>query len=220
MRRLAYACVAIALLFGCGESEADNNDGNNGNTAETCETSGNAVADAIRALPRACESDAECRVVERAGNCECANAINAMADTSEFDAALANLDANMCVHPFAGCGAAQCAYERGYRDPVLVAQCVESECVVAEAMSCAEFEQNIYGGLVAASRCETANDCTLRNDLNPCGCQEGVGTDFPFLAAESIYNLIGINRDRCDFTCEACPAVTEAACVQNVCVAQ
>lgn len=223
------SCIALSALFltfvaiGCGDTEptdGSNGDSNNTSVAETCETSGNAVADAIRALDRSCESDVECRIVERAGDCECANSVNIMADLTAFDSALQTLDENMCVHPFASCGSVQCDYTRGYREPELIGTCEQNECVVTETMTCAEFEENVYGGLVAPSRCETAEDCTLRNDLNPCGCNEAVGLDFPFLSAQSTYDLIGINRDRCNFTCEACPQVTTAACVQNVCVAQ
>lgn len=219
------ALITCALLFlcvcaACGESEGDSaNSSGNVSTAMICEETGNSVADAIRALPQECVSDDECQVVERAGNCECAKAATRDADLSEFETALAALDANECLHPFT-CADDQCSYDRGYREPELIGTCEMGECVVTEAMTCAEFEENVYGGLVAPSRCETADDCVLRNDLNPCGCQEAVGEAFPFLAAQSTYDLIAVNRDRCEFVCEVCPPVTEAACIQNVCIAQ
>jgi hypothetical protein len=231
MKRWVSPLLAVLLFVfaACGETEGDGtnngdtNAGANANTgsiAEVCETTGNAVADAIRALPRDCEIDSDCRIVERAGNCECANSVNADGDIASFEAALADLDENMCVHPFASCGATQCDYERGYRESELIGQCIARECVVTETMKCEEFVDNIYGGLVPPSRCETADDCTLRSDLNPCGCTEAVGVNFPFLAAQATFDLISINQRRCVFSCDACPQVTEATCEQNVCIAR
>lgn len=222
MQRAISAFLLALLVCACGEpDESDNNANANGETsiAMICEERGNTVADAIRNLPKTCSDDSECQVVARAGNCDCSNGVSASADLAEFEAAIVALDENDCVHPFS-CAGDQCAYDRGYREPELIGVCEMGECAVAETMACSEFEANVYGGLIPPSRCETASDCMLRNDLNPCGCQEGVGTDFPFLAAQSTYDLIGLNKDRCDFVCDACPQVTEAACVQNVCIAQ
>lgn len=222
MRRAIVMTMLALALCACGEaeeSESNNSPNSDSSIAMICEEKGNALADAIRALSRECDEDIDCRIVARAGNCECSNSVAASADISEFENALSELDENGCVHPFM-CADEQCSYDRGYREPELIGICEMGECTVAETMQCAEFEENIYGGLVAPSRCETADDCTLRNDLNPCGCPEAVGVDFPFLAAEATFDLIGLNRDRCEFVCEECPDVTEAACTQNVCVAQ
>ncbi len=236
---LSLLMFVFAMALGCGSEDTDepasnqvsngttNNTANNastnnasnqtGNNGVDCIAAQNDVASAIRALPRECITDNDCIVVERAANCECANSVSFRSDLSEFEESLSRLDAGSCGHPFA-CAQQSCSYDSGFTPSELVPVCdVDQTCTLREALTCDAFADGAKGGLVTAGACNSDEDCVLRDDLNPCGCDEGVTNQFPVLVAQSIYDLIELNTTRCDFTCDSCPTVTEARCIDNLC---
>lgn len=176
------------------------------------------TAEAIRALPRGCSADSDCMVVPRAADCECDNAINASADLAPFEDLLGELDDAQCGHPFT-CSQPMCP-EPGASFEIL-AECQlregEQTCGLRETFTCDAIEAGATGGLVNSGSCTDHEDCVLRNDLNPCGCDEGITNQFPLLSASAIAEEIEFNGSRCNFTCDACPEVAEARCVDNVC---
>lgn len=179
------------------------------------------VTDAVRNLPRTCQTASDCMVVERAGNCECALAATVGGDLAALSTALDELDAHECRHPFTCAQAmSQCSYATPFEDTELIVACRESTCALEEVMACDTYVARKNGGIFPAGACETDADCELRDDLNPCGCMEAYPASFPFLVANAAYELIQRNQSRCGFTCTGCPAVAEAFCDAGKCAAR
>ena len=233
MNRLIW--LAAVAIFGCGtpatnNDNSDNDSGNannvnnannmsdmgvnNINNGEACEPLQDEFKTAVRALPRDCASDAECSLALRAGPCDCAISVSG-SDLTEYDAARQSLDDNECRNPFV-CIGNKCDQYRILSDPgELIPKCTGNECEVVQLLSCTDFENAKNGGLISESSCVTDADCTLRTDLNPCNCQEAVGTSFPLLAGQTIRELIDLNTDRCGTVCEGCPVINGVSCVDE-----
>lgn len=223
---VVFACVA------CGSETADKtpkpqNDAGLDSGADTgivgsCATYQDWLTDAIRALPRTCETAADCLVVERAGRCECAIAVTlGGGDIAAFNTALQELDEHSCRHPFACVESmSQCDYQTPFENTELLVTCEQNVCGLIELMACDSYNARKNGGLFPAGACETDDECTLRDDLNPCGCMEAMPQEFPFLLENAAYDLMPRNDTRCGFACDGCPPVTEAFCDAGKCAAR
>jgi hypothetical protein len=236
--RTIILLIAALFVVGCGKPEPGNNGnstpnaepqpdgGNNGNTnggtngssnssQDGCAELNEPFKDAVRAMPRNCVTDADCKLVARAQVCDCDLAVSATSDTAEYDDVRAQLDAASCSNPF-GCPGNECPYRKLAEPGELYAHCGEGgECEVLQIMSCEQYEMNAMGGIASGGGCMEATDCTLRNDLNPCDCNEAVSENFPFLVIQSINEMMDINDARCDVQCTACPMPTEAVCAND-----
>ena len=196
----------------------------NGGT-EACVEIGERFKEAVRALPRACVTDTDCMVVSRAQVCDCDLAVARSSDTVEHDAIRAELDAEQCSNPF-GCPTDTCPYRRLSEPGELYARCGEAnECEIVQLLPCAEYEARGHGGIVPPGACVAAAGCTLRNDLNPCGCNEAITTNFPALAVQPIREMIEINDRRCNLQCMGCNSPGDAVCGDDgsgnmICMAQ
>ncbi len=187
----------------------------------TCSSYQGWVTDAVRALPRDCSTVADCMVVERAGNCECAISATIGGDLAAVNTALQSLDDHSCSHPFACIdGMSQCSYQTPFEDKELVVTCMESQCGLIEVMACDTYIARKDGGIYPPGSCTVDSDCELRDDLNPCGCDEAYLGSFPFVLENEVFTLMQRNQGRCDFTCDACPSVTEAFCDAGKCAAR
>jgi hypothetical protein len=236
--RTFIVLIAVALGVGCGKPTPGNNNGSTSNsnmspdggnnnadnvTTNTsggtgsggggiCVNIGEEFKAAVRAMPRDCTSDADCKLVERAQVCDCDLAVSASSDTAEYDDLRAQLDAESCSNPF-GCPSGECPY-RPLADPgELYAHCSdEGQCEVLQILSCEQYEERAHGGIANPGACMENTDCTLRNDLNPCGCNEAVSQNFPFLVIQSIAEMIEINDARCNVQCMGCESPGDAVC--------
>lgn len=222
--------LLTALLFcvACGTETSENSPDAGADAAAdvatggTCATYQDWLTDAVRSLPRTCETPADCLIVDRAGQCECALAVTlGGGDIAAFNTALQELDAHECRHPFACLeGMAQCSYQTPFEQTELLVTCEQNVCGLVELMACDAYVARKNGGIFPAGACETDDDCTLRDNLNPCGCQEALPKEFPFLLENAVFDLMPRNDTRCDFTCDGCPAVTEAFCDAGKCAAR
>ena len=184
---------------------------NNG-ASTACADIGGRFTDAVRAIGRDCVTDADCKLLSRAQACDCELAVTASADTAAYEAVRAEADAAQCANPF-GCPTGECPYRRLSDPGELYAHCnAEGQCEVVQLMSCADYETKLQGGIAPASGCADDNDCTTRNDLNPCDCAEAVSVNFPFLTVQAIYEMIAINDARCNATCVPCPPPGTPTC--------
>jgi hypothetical protein len=221
-RTLCLLVFAFAMACGDGATDDQPDAGSSGSdTSFGVDTSNVAMCvdltlktqDALRALPRACATAEDCQIVPRSGQCECSGSFSVTADLSVFDASIAAIESNGCNHPLKCFNVAnKCEYQSIFENPELIATCEANECGLAEVVSCETFVANAYGGYTATTQCTSDEQCSLRQDLNPCGCFEAVPTSYPFLAAEQIHEMIGRNRARCDLMCGACTNVSEAVC--------
>ncbi len=218
----------FVLVTGCGSdtSTSPTVDAGNDNREDlsamgTCSSYQGWVTDAVRALPRECSTVADCMVVERAGNCECAISATIGGDLASVNMALQSLDDHACSHPFACVeGMSQCSYQTPFEDKELVVTCVENQCGLIEVMACDTYSARKNGGLYPSGSCIVNSDCELRDDLNPCGCAESYPVNFPFILENEAFTLMQRNQGRCDFTCDACPSATEAFCDAGKCAAR
>lgn len=219
----------VAFLGGCGsdsmtpnvQPDAGTDTSSNLSPTGTCANYQGWVTDAVRSMPRECNTPSDCLVVERAGNCECSLAVSMGSDVAALTTALNELDENACKHPFACIESmAQCAYDTPFEDTELVVTCEDNVCNLVELMTCDTFVQHKNGGLYPAGACTVDADCELRDDLNPCGCPESYPSAFPIVLQNDVYALIQQNSSRCTFVCQACPAVTEALCDLGKCAAR
>ncbi len=189
---------------------------NNGNNVEVCGDVQNRMIEAIRGMPRDCNTDADCVIVPRAGQCECNLGVKSTSDVPGFQSVLQELIDNACTHPFA-CSQPTCSYDTGtaFEPKELVATCEDNTCKLIEVMQCDAYAQRVNGGVSPSGNCLTDDDCTLRTDLNPCGCAEGISTNYPILTAEGVYNMMSVNMQRCSFSCDGCPQFSQAVCVDT-----
>lgn len=229
--------ILLGLLAACGSPTASNNQTNSGsdagannavdtstggNTSTTSTTTGTACGeigprfiDAVRALPRTCVTDADCKIVSRGQVCDCELAVSASSDTAEYEAVRAEVDAAQCANPF-GCAVDQCPYHRLSEPGELYAHCGEAgECEVVQILPCSEFEARSRGGIVPAGGCADATQCGIRADLNPCGCGESISENFPFLTVQAVAEMMEINRDRCSLDCAPCDTPGTPVCVDD-----
>lgn len=226
MRWLVFgACVAVCACSGpapssdagsdaAGTDAKSDADTGSSNTPECAEVS-EAFVDAVRGMPRTCVTDADCLLVQRAGECDCDLAVTATSDVASFEAARAALDAAQCVNPF-GCPGEQCRHRRLVDDGELYANCnLDGECEVVQLPSCPDYAAKAQGGLVLGGSCTQNSDCDVRNDLNACNCAEAVTGSFPFLARQAIYDIIAINNERCGISCSECPPPGTAVCAND-----
>lgn len=243
MNRLALA-VALTIASSCGDPKPDpsspdagpNNvnatTSTNGTTPNTQTNSGTACGEigprfieAVRGLGRACATDADCKIASRAQVCDCDLAVSADADMASFDSVRAELDAAQCANPF-GCSVEQCPYTRLSEPGELIARCGDAgECEVLQIMPCNEYEARAHGGVVPPGGCADNTQCTLRSDLNPCGCDEAISANFPFLTAQVTAEMMQINNQRCNVACMGCNSPGEAVCGEDpmgnmICMAQ
>ena len=231
MKRNWLVAFALVIGAGCG-SDSSPSTTNNGTdagvdaaadvtTGGTCSSYQGWVTDAVRSLPRECNTATDCMVVERAGNCECAIAATIGGDIAALNTALSELDERSCKHPFA-CLAnmSQCSYQTPFDNKELVVTCEQNTCGLVEVMACDTYVARKDGGIFSPSACTVDSDCALRDDLNPCGCDEAYQAAFPFVIENEVYTLIARNQGRCSFTCDTCPQVTEAFCDNGTCAAR
>lgn len=236
--RLFTLLLAIALAVGCGKPAPGNNGSNdnagsngaadagnndtNGGTSNASNSGGGECADladpfkdAVRAMPRDCVTDADCKLVQGAQVCDCDLAVSASTDTGEYDDIRAQVDSAGCANPF-GCPMDMCPY-RVLSDPgELYAHCSdEGECEVLQILSCEQYEEKAHGGIAAETSCMENDECALRDDLNPCDCNEAVSQNFPFLVIEAIREMIEINDARCNVQCMGCESPGDAICGNN-----
>lgn len=237
MRTLTVLIVSVMVLA-CGKptpgNDGTNNDANSnsdaGNNGDNVATNGSSNAnsgggecadlaepfkDAVRAMPRDCVTDADCKLVQGAQVCDCALAVSASSDTAPYDDVRAQVDAAACANPF-GCPDDSCPYRVLSEPGELYPHCSdEGQCEVLQLMSCEQYEMNAHGGIGTETGCMDNSECTLRNDLNPCNCNEAVSANFPFLVIQSIYEMMEINDARCDVQCMGCESPGEAVCALN-----
>ena len=199
----------------------DMGSGNNSGDAITtnsdvdCAALSEQFVDAVRAMPRTCSSNADCKLVSKAQVCDCDLAVTTSTDTSTYDQIRAQLDAGQCSNPF-GCPTGECPYRRLADRGELVANCGdEGMCEVVQVLSCEEYEANAHGGIVASGSCMDDTQCQLRNDLNPCGCQEAISANFPFLTVQATQDMMDINDARCNVQCMGCPTPGDAVCAND-----
>ena len=191
------------------------------NNGGACGDIGPRFMEAVRAMPRTCLEDRDCIIVSRANICDCDLAVSNGSDTATFDGVRAELDAAACENPFnttvaGGCANTDCPYERLSDPGELYARCnPDNECEIVSLLPCSEYEARAQGGIAAPGGCMTAADCELRTDLNPCGCQEGITRNFPFLAIEALNEMMEINNERCNVQCGVCNAPAAATCVDD-----
>lgn len=238
-RRNRFLPILFCALLACGKptsvdppdggaepptdaSEPDLS-GTNGSTTSpdsggggACEDIAARFMDAVRAIPRDCVTDADCKILPRAQSCDCDLAVSAASDTAAYDAVRAEADAEQCENPF-GCATGECPYRRLSTTGEIYGHCTEEgQCETLQIMSCTEYEARAQGGIANPGGCEVDTDCQLRNDLNPCDCAEGVTTNFPFLATSAIYELIQINDQRCgEVSCGPCEIAEMAVCATD-----
>ena len=86
---------------------------------------------------------------------------------------------------------------------------------MVQVLSCADFRADSHGGLIATGSCTDATQCTIRADLNPCGCGESFSVNFPFLTTQAVTEMIGINTKRCGLDCQGCAPPGDVACVEG-----
>ncbi len=182
--------------------------GEGGNCAEI----GERFIEAVRGFPRECAADYDCEILPRAQVCDCDLAVARGTDKSTYDAVRAEADAAQCSNAF-GCPPTGCPYVKLSEPGELYPRCNdEGRCEIVQVMTCEEFEQKADGGMVGASSCMMDTDCALRNDLNFCNCNEAVSSQFPALLTQSIYDVLRINGERCDVTCEGCQSPGGTVC--------
>ncbi len=220
----------IVLLFvaSCGAETATTAEPDGGtdsgpelSAAGTCSSYQGWVTDTVRGLPRDCSTPADCMVVERAGNCECSISAKIGGDLAALNTALQALDENSCSHPFACLGSmSQCSYQTPFENKELVVTCKENTCGLIEVMACDTYVARKNGGIYAPGGCTMDTDCELRDDLNPCGCDEAYPASFPFVLENEAFTLMQRNEGRCAFTCDACPPATEAFCDAGKCASR
>lgn len=199
---------------GGGDAARDTGASNNGGD-QNCAAIGERFTDAVRAIPRDCVTDADCVLLPRAQVCDCDLAVSAGVDTAEYDAVRAEADAAQCANPF-GCPMGECPYRKLSQPGELYPHCNdENQCEVLQIMNCTDYQDRAHGGMFGESSCMESTECTLRNDLNACNCNEAVSTNFPFLTVGTIYEVIEINNERCDVTCMGCQGPDGAVCGMN-----
>lgn len=198
---------------GTTSGEADT--GGGGNNGVDCAAVSEQFIDAVRAMPRTCATSDECKIVNQAQVCDCDLAVSVSTDTATYDALRTQMDAGQCSNPF-GCPTGECPYRRLSDPGELVANCNDDGmCEVAQVVSCAEYEANANGGIVASGSCMDANQCQLRSDLNPCGCAEAISSNFPFLTVQATIDMMEINDERCNVECTGCDTGAQATCGSN-----
>ncbi len=182
------------------------------NSGQACAEIGPRFIDAVRALPRTCTINADCRIVERAQVCDCDLAVSRSSETAEYDAIRAELDTAQCANPF-GCAVDKCPYRRLSEPGEVFAFCTdEGECETVQVLACSEFEARSRGGIVPPGGCTDASQCTIRADLNPCGCGESISSNFPFLTVQAVAEMMEINNTRCALSCAPCDPPGTATC--------
>ena len=82
-----------------------------GGTGGACEDIAARFTDEVRAIPRDCVTDADCKILPRAQSCDCDLAVSAASDTAGYEAVRAEADAEQCENPF-GCATGECPYRR------------------------------------------------------------------------------------------------------------
>ena len=220
--------ILVFLVASCGsetstspEVDAGVDNGPDLSAAGNCSFYQGWVTDTVRALPRDCTTPADCMVVERAGNCECSISATIGGDLAALNTALQSLDERSCAHPFACLqNMSQCSYQTPFEEKELVVTCVENVCGLIEVMACDAYVARKTGGLYPPGACTMDSDCELRDDLNPCGCDESYPSSFPFVLENEVFTLMQRNEGRCAFTCDACPTVTEAYCDGGKCASR
>lgn len=182
------------------------------NNGGNCSEIGERFQEAVRALPRDCAIDAGCQIAPRANVCDCDLAVSASADLTDYNAIRAELDGEACGNPF-GCATGECPYRKLSEPGEIYATCNdENECEIVQILPCSEFEANASGGIVPPGGCMDNAGCTIRADLNPCGCGEAVSVNFPALAVQPIAEMIEINEARCNLQCMGCNSPGGAVC--------
>lgn len=229
-RRMRTLIVLCAIATGCG-TESGNNSTNNtttptnttptptppATTGDACAEIGPRFVDLVRAMPRGCQIDADCKIAPRAQVCDCDLAVTEATDLGDYDAVRAEMDAAQCANPF-GCGDTTCPYRRLSDPGELYPRCnADKECEIVQVMTCERYEAAATGGIVSPGSCQDDDGCTILSHLNPCGCPESITKNFPALTHETIAEVIAINDARCELTCDECPATGTPTCEANSC---